>query len=145
MSYETRAYDNSHGDPVVVLVASGTHDVSRLVHLLAGASPNCEQIGLGQQVLRQVKRHNAGRAALRLLRDHGGPDFTEHDDLEAKRKAKVADELTDALAAIERVRARCDAVHTASQEWDVSARPGGYMHCCHIRALLDGDTTEEGR
>jgi hypothetical protein len=29
MSYETRAYDNTHGDPVIVLVATGTHDVSR--------------------------------------------------------------------------------------------------------------------
>jgi len=77
MSYETRAYDNKHGDPVVVLVATGTHDVSRLVNLLAGASPTCEQISLGRTVLRQVRRHNAGRAALRLLRDHGGPDFTE--------------------------------------------------------------------
>jgi len=76
MSYETRAYDNEHGDPVVVLVATGTHDVSRLVNLLNGAGPNSEQCGLGRTVLRQVRRHNAGRAALRLLRDHGGPDFT---------------------------------------------------------------------
>lgn len=34
MSCETRAYDNEHGDPVVVLVFTGTHDVSRLVDLL---------------------------------------------------------------------------------------------------------------
>ena len=74
MSYETRAYDNEHGDPVVVLVATGAHDVSRLVNMLANG--NCEQVDLGQRVLRQLRRHNAGRAALRLLRDHGGPDFT---------------------------------------------------------------------
>ena len=77
MSYQTRSYDNEHGDPVVVLVATGTHDVSRLVNLLTGATPNTEQLGLGHQIKRQVRRHNAGRAALALLRRHGGPDFTE--------------------------------------------------------------------
>lgn len=73
MSYESRAYDNDHGDPVIVLVAEGTHDVSRLVNLLK--SGNCEQVDLGAQVLRQVRRHNGGRAALQLLAAHGGPDF----------------------------------------------------------------------
>lgn len=73
MSYETRTYDNEHGDPVVVLVATGTHDVSRLVNLLK--SGNCEQVDLGAHVLRQVRRHNGGRAALQLLAAHGGPDL----------------------------------------------------------------------
>lgn len=73
MAYESRAYDNEHGNPVVVLVATGTHDVSRLVNLLTGG--NCEQVSLGQTVLRQVRRHNGGRAALQLLAAHGGPDF----------------------------------------------------------------------
>jgi len=81
MSYETRAYDNEHGDPVVVLVATGTHDVSRLVNLLAGSRMAlCEHMGLSEQILRQVKRHNGGRAALKLLAAHGGPDFTEPSD-----------------------------------------------------------------
>jgi hypothetical protein len=80
MSYESRAYDNEHGQPVVVLVATGTHDVSRLVNLLT--SGNCEQVSLGTTVLRQVRRHNGGRAALQLLAAHGGPDFL-HDDPEA--------------------------------------------------------------
>ena len=71
--YESRAYDNEHGDPVVVLVVTGTHDVSRLVQLLK--SGNCEQVDLGDQVLKQVRRHNGGRAALQLLAAHGGPDF----------------------------------------------------------------------
>lgn len=34
MGTEFRTYDNEHGDPVVVLVTTGTHDVSRLVQLL---------------------------------------------------------------------------------------------------------------
>lgn len=77
MSYETRAYDNEHGDPVVVLVVDGTHDVSRIVHLLSRGF--CEHITVSQKVLRQVRRHNGGRAALELLKAHGGTDFT-HDD-----------------------------------------------------------------
>jgi hypothetical protein len=77
MSYETRAYDNKHGEPVIVLVVTGTHDVSRLVNLLNRG--NCEQVDLGSTVLRQVRRHNGGRAALQLLAAHGGPDFL-HDD-----------------------------------------------------------------
>jgi hypothetical protein len=76
MSYEMRAYDNEHGDPVVVLVTTGTHDVSRLVNLFNGASPNSEQMGLGDRIKRNVRAHNGGRAALRLLAAHGGPDFS---------------------------------------------------------------------
>lgn len=77
MSYETRAYDNEHGDPVVVIVVTGTHDVSRIVHLLSRGP--CEHISLSQKLLRQVRRHNGGRAALKLLAAHGGPDFLAND------------------------------------------------------------------
>lgn len=78
MSYETRAYDNEHGDPVVILVATGTHDVSRLANLLAGSRMAlCEHNGLSDQIRRQVNRHNGGRAALKLLHLHGGPDLLE--------------------------------------------------------------------
>ena len=80
MSYEMRTYDNAHGDPVVVLVATGTHDVSRLVHLFVGASPNCEQLRLGELIRKGVRRHNGGRAAIRLLAAHGGPDFSGDQD-----------------------------------------------------------------
>lgn len=84
MSYEVRAYDkpNDDGfppDPVVVLVATGTHDVSRLVHLFAGGQPVIEQYKLGEQIKDMVRRHNRGRAALKLLAEHGGPDFSEDD------------------------------------------------------------------
>lgn len=75
--YESRAYDNEHGEPVVVLVATGHHDVSRLVHTLNGAPPVVEQIGVGHAVVRQLKRHGSGMAALRLLKQHGGADFTD--------------------------------------------------------------------
>jgi hypothetical protein len=78
--YRTAAYDkvNDDGfgpDPVVVIVATGTHDVSRLVNLLAGGSVTCELLDVGGQVSRQVSRHNGGRAALALLKAHGGPDL----------------------------------------------------------------------
>jgi hypothetical protein len=79
VSYETRAYDNHHGDPVVVIVATGTHDVSRLANLFAGASPNCEHLTIGKTILRQVRQHSGGRAAIKLLAAHGGPDFSDDD------------------------------------------------------------------
>ncbi len=72
-----RAYDSEHGDPVVVLVITGTHDVSRIVHLLSRGL--CEHITVAQRLVQQIRRHNAGRAALKLLAAHGGPDFTERD------------------------------------------------------------------
>jgi hypothetical protein len=80
--YESRAYDkdNDEGfgpDPVVVLVVTGTHDVSRLLSLLNGGSLLCEQLSLGKQLARQVARHNGGQAALKLLAAHGGPDLLE--------------------------------------------------------------------
>lgn len=82
MTYETRAFDKP-GDafgpePVVVLVVTGTHDVSRLVHLLSRGT--IEQLQVSKKLLRQVKRHNGGRAALELLQAHGGPDFTGTED-----------------------------------------------------------------
>ncbi|WP_433513703.1 hypothetical protein ACQP2T_60835 [Nonomuraea sp. CA-143628] len=73
--YQTRAYDDEAGDPVVVIVATGTTDVSRLVHLLQGGSPSSEQRDLADQVTRQVRRRSGGRDALRLLAEHGGPDL----------------------------------------------------------------------
>lgn len=80
MSYETRAYDKPAAegwpaDPVVVMVVTGTHDVSRLVHLLSRGL--VEQNEVGRTVQRQLRRHNGGTAALQLLAAHGGPDFTE--------------------------------------------------------------------
>jgi hypothetical protein len=76
--YESRAYDKPNvggfqPDPVVVIVATGTHDVSRLIGLLNLGT--CEQGKLADHVLRQVRRHNSGRAALKLLAAHGGPDL----------------------------------------------------------------------
>ncbi len=78
--YESRAYDKDTGegfgpDPVVVLVVTGTHDVSRFVNLLNGGQPVIEQLAMGRHVAAQVNRHNGGRAALKLLADHGGPDL----------------------------------------------------------------------
>jgi len=55
------------------MVVTGTFDVSRLVNLLACG--RCEDLGTAETVRRQVRQHSGGRAALKLLRDHGGPDF----------------------------------------------------------------------
>lgn len=75
--YEHRAYDkpgDAFGpDPVVVMVVTGTHDTSRLVHLMARGT--IEQLQVADKLVRQLRRHNGGRAALELLRAHGGPDL----------------------------------------------------------------------
>ncbi|WP_086848373.1 hypothetical protein [Amycolatopsis kentuckyensis] len=89
--YESRAYDkaNDEGfgpDPVVVLVVTGTHDVSRLVNLLNGGQAVIEQLDVGRQLARQVARHSGGRAALRLLAQHGGPDLLERLELNPQGK-----------------------------------------------------------
>ena len=73
MGFDTRAYDDESGRPVVVLVATGSHSVSRLVAALRKGST--EQMMLAGRLLDQVKRHNGGREALRLLAAHGGPDL----------------------------------------------------------------------
>jgi hypothetical protein len=80
MSYETRAYDVDTGDgfgpdPVVVMVVTGTHDVSRLIYLFKRGL--VEQGMVADKLVKQVNRHNGGRAALRLLAAHGGPDLLE--------------------------------------------------------------------
>jgi DNA-binding CsgD family transcriptional regulator len=79
MSYESRAYDEPARDgfgpdPVVVLVVKGTHDVSRLVGLLARGL--VEQIEVGRRIQAQVRQDVGCRAALELLAAHGGPDFS---------------------------------------------------------------------
>lgn len=103
MSYESRAYDNEHGDPVVVLVTTGTHDVSRLVNLLAGnRMALCEHMTVSERILRQVperilrqvRRHNGGRAALELLAAHGGPDLRDADDDERATMRSLLDILS---------------------------------------------------
>jgi hypothetical protein len=76
MSYQTRAYDNEHGEPVAVLVVTGHHDVSRLISLLTGGPAVVEQLQTGRKLLSQIRRHNGGRGALALLARHGGADFT---------------------------------------------------------------------
>jgi|SRR5579871_1005636 len=75
MSVDLRVYDNEHGDPVVVMVTTGTFDVSRLAGLLK--SGRCEDQALADALVAGCRRHNGGRAALKLLAAHGGPDLLE--------------------------------------------------------------------
>lgn len=116
MSYTSRCYEKvdditGDSDPVVVLVVEGYKDVSRLVNVLHRG--NCEQLDVRVRILRQLKRRNSGREALRLLKRHGGMDFTE-DDAEdpvlAQRDALLhfvrhMTDATEAPAALERCRA----------------------------------------
>lgn len=83
--YQTAAYDkpNDDGfpaDPVAIIVATGTHDVSRLAGLFRSGNPTVEQCKMGEQLTRQLARRNRGRAALRLLAEHGGPDLLAGQD-----------------------------------------------------------------
>lgn len=61
------------------------------------------------------------------------PDVEQHATVLALHR-----QVAEREAAIERVRRRTDLIHTASREWDVSARPGGLLRCCEVRDLLDG-------
>lgn len=115
MSVEFRAYDNEHGDPVVVLVATGTYDVSRFVGLHAGA--RCEDHERGERMREAVRRHRGGRAALKLLRDHGGPDFTD-------ASADLAEKL----------HALCDRHEWNAVRWEDPLPVPGWVE--EVRALL---------
>ena len=86
MATDLRVYDNEHGDPVVVMVTTGTFDVSRLAGLLK--SGRCEDHALADALIAAYKRHNGGRAALRLLAAHGGPDLLE------RASGDIADPVT---------------------------------------------------
>lgn len=127
MSYESRAYDKHAGDgfppePVVVLVVSGTHDVSRLVSLLNGGQPLVEQLQLGRRIVRQVKRHNSGRAALKLLRDHGGPDFTDDTSEDMLAENAKLREQNDTMA-----RALQSSAYAARDELQVRVERATFM------------------
>jgi hypothetical protein len=128
VSYESRSYDDEHGDPVVVLVATGTHDVSRLVANLSRGT--CSEYRLGEQIVRQVRRHNVGRAALRLLKQHGGPDFTGTDAVfeaaAAERVAKVLEHtmVMDSSDCPDDEQCRCPGGHPPVPGCDECAGPG---------------------
>jgi len=63
------------GEPFLVIVAEGHSDVGRLLDVLNFGYARCEHAALAAQATRQVRRHPAGRDALRLLKAHGGPDL----------------------------------------------------------------------
>lgn len=139
MSYEFRAYDNDHGDPVVVLVTTGTHDVSRLVNLLAGSRlALVEHMDVSEKIRKQVRRHNGGRAALQLLAAHGGPDLRDlaDPDRKANRRASITSDE-------DRFWLMCDDCH---------ARIGPRRVHVNLAALLRanaehdcGESTEEAK
>lgn len=127
--YESRTYDH-HGDPVVVLVTTGTHDVSRLVHLLARGL--VEHVSLSKFVLRQVRRHNGGRAALQLLAAHGGPDLLFNGTADpASWMTWVAEQYRQCIVS---ARVTCDAGHYEK----VNGRAEAYRQAAEHLAPLIG-------
>ncbi|MEY9930418.1 hypothetical protein ABH926_005063 [Catenulispora sp. GP43] len=73
MTFETCAYDDATGRPVVVLVATGSYSVASLVAALR--TGGTEQVTLAGRLADQVKRHNTDRQAVRLLAAHAGFDL----------------------------------------------------------------------
>lgn len=61
-------------NPKIVLTIEGTHDVSRIVNLLA--SGLAEHVTAAADLVAKLRALSGGMAALRLLAVHGGPDFT---------------------------------------------------------------------
>lgn len=79
MTIKTGAYDGADGQPVIVIVVTGEHDVSRMMHLMHRGVPSaCLSLAAAKLRL-QIKRHNGGQRALHLLARHGGPDLLTED------------------------------------------------------------------
>lgn len=75
MSVDIRAMKNDAGDPVLVHVVTGTHDISRHVSVHSGGFARCEDLTAAEIMRKAMRRRSDGRAAMRLLAQHGGPDF----------------------------------------------------------------------
>lgn len=61
-------------NPKIVMTFEGTHDVSRIVHLLSRGLVEHATVAVG--LVRELRANPGGLAALKLLVLHGGPDFT---------------------------------------------------------------------
>jgi hypothetical protein len=131
VSYESRAYDNEHGNPVVILVATGTHDVSRLVNLLAGSRMAlCEHHDLSGRIRRQVNRRNGGRAALKMPAEHGGPVL-----LEGPSRPSTEDEETIRMQIAKEIAARGEKLMAEAVEQVRSGEPSGFSATMRAAAI----------
>jgi hypothetical protein len=61
-------------DPKLTITVQGTHDVGLVVHLLA--SGLVEHIIVAAEAVRKLRKTPGGVAALKVLAEHGGPDYT---------------------------------------------------------------------
>lgn len=132
MSTEIRVYDQAPGDPVVVMVTSGTYDVSRLALLLHKG--RCEESARADYIRRALKRHSGGRAALALLRDHGGPDLLEDVTVEDRERGELR-------AEVDRLRAK---LSTATTD-HLSHAAALHRICDERSAAIDRLTAERNR
>lgn len=62
-------------NPKITITVQGTHDVGRIVHLLSKGLT--EHVILAADLVRKMRQHPSGLAALKLLALHGGTDFTK--------------------------------------------------------------------
>jgi hypothetical protein len=121
MATDLHVYENEHGDPVVVMVTTGTHDVSRLVSLMERG--RCEDLGRARELLAACWRHKSGRAALHVLRDHGGPDLLERTPSEQARCKRLHLATSDPGAIVQRERERHSGqwVYESLSHWQMRA------------------------
>jgi hypothetical protein len=61
-------------EPKITITVQGTHDVSRAVNLLAHGLT--EHVHVAAQLVSKLRALPGGVAALRLLAEHGGTDYT---------------------------------------------------------------------
>jgi hypothetical protein len=75
----TRVTDrpDDHGgyNPKITITVQGTHDVSRITQLLA--SGLVEHVIVAADLVRKLRKVPGGVAALKVLAEHGGPDYTQ--------------------------------------------------------------------
>jgi len=62
-------------DPKLTITVQGTHDVGRIVHLLARG--RVEEIIAAAEAVRKLRRLPGGIAALQSLAQAGGPDYMQ--------------------------------------------------------------------
>jgi hypothetical protein len=75
---DSRVGTNEQGDPFVVVVATGTHDISRLLGQFTQST--CEWGEAARRLRKQARGTANTRRAMRLLQEHGGPSFVYTED-----------------------------------------------------------------
>jgi len=74
VTHQTGRGEGFAADVKLSITVQGSHDVSRIVHLFAHGL--VEHVVVAAELVRKLRAIPAGVAALKLLAEHGGPDYT---------------------------------------------------------------------